>query len=228
MSSIYDILVEKMQKGGEISPFLFLASNLELLHSDIEISLKQICSTFLFDAQSIFFLRDSGESLKIETIKTFLRQAEVRPRFAFQIFVIEHISRMTSQSQNACLKFFEEPGEWNIVILSNPSESGILETILSRIQTITFGSQKTFEKNAFFFSLIESHIAKKSPELIQYFFSAKLEKQEYGDFLRTLLLYIIETGNYLDLIDELQEDITGVLKNNLQGRYIVDKYIIKI
>jgi len=34
------------------------------------------------------------------------------------------------------LKFFEEPDVTNIIFLTNTSESGILDTILSRVQTI--------------------------------------------------------------------------------------------
>jgi hypothetical protein len=34
------------------------------------------------------------------------------------------------------LKFFEEPDITNIIFLTNASESGILDTILSRVQII--------------------------------------------------------------------------------------------
>jgi DNA polymerase III delta prime subunit len=61
------------------------------------------------DTQSLFHLQDTGEALKIDEVKRFLSQGSVRPRFAFQVFFIENISRMTLQAQNACLKFFEEP-----------------------------------------------------------------------------------------------------------------------
>jgi DNA polymerase III delta prime subunit len=83
---------------------------------------------------------------------------------------------MTTQSQNACLKFFEEPGAGNIVILTNQNESGILETLLSRLQVIRENSFSLHKKNEFYLSMIESHIAKKNDELIIFFFSGKFEK----------------------------------------------------
>jgi DNA polymerase III delta prime subunit len=98
-----------LKKGGEISPFLLLSSNLEILHADIQAFILQLLSESHIDAQSLFHLQDLGEALKIAEVKTFLAQGNVKPRFAFQVFFIENISRMTLQAQNACLKFFEEP-----------------------------------------------------------------------------------------------------------------------
>lgn len=137
-------------------------------------------------------LLDTGETLKIEEVKQFMTQAQNKPRFAFQIFYIERFSRMTPQAQNACLKFLEEPGEGNIVILTNPSEAGILETILSRVQNYTFFSGEHTQTHQFFHDMIVSHTQKKSDELVRYFFSAKLEKQEYLAFLQTVLSYIMQ------------------------------------
>jgi hypothetical protein len=76
--------------------------------------------------------------------------------------------------------------------------------------------------------MIESHIAKKNDELIIFFFSGKFEKWEYIDFLKTLLIFAWNDVRFLYLCDAIHEDINGILKNNLQGRYIVDKYIMKL
>lgn len=230
MSYSHDILFQALYKTGEISPFLFLSENLELLHAELSTLLGEIIQEFSLDALSVFRILDNEESIKIEEIKLFLRSAEVRPRFAFQIFYIEHLSRMTVQAQNACLKFFEEPGKGNIVILTNPSEAGILETILSRVQKIQTLAPRDARSNPFFHSLLSSHREKKSDELLRYFFQAKLEKAEYVDFLQTLLITILESGTQKErgLLWDLEEDIQGILQNNLQGRYIVDKYILKL
>lgn len=218
-----------IHKKGESSPFLFLSQNLEILHSEIEWFIRELLLKNNIDMQSLFHLQDTGEALKIAEIKTFLAQWDIRPRFAFQVFFIENISRMTTQAQNACLKFFEEPGEWNIIFLTSQSESGILETILSRVQIQNLSqvspTRKT-EATGFYFSMIDSHVSKSSDELVRYFFSGKYEREEYVDFLKTLIAYIAQKWVYIHLLDELHEDIWGVLKNNLQGKYIVDKYIM--
>jgi hypothetical protein len=229
MSQNYFENVENiLKKRGEISPFLFLSQNLEILHADIRAFILQLLSENNIDTQSLFHLEDLGEALKIGEVKVFLAQWNVRPRFAFQVFFIENISRMTLQAQNACLKFFEEPGEWNIVFLSSSSESGVLETILSRVSLIQFSSRGKHEAigNSFYYSMIDSHVLKSSDELVRYFFSWKYERDEYVDFLTTIIYYIEKTGKFIHLLDELHEDIWWILKNNLQWRYIADKYIM--
>ena len=228
VNKVQDIFLEKLQAGGEISPFLFCDTHLELLHQQIHVTFESCKIQFWLDNQSIFSLWDTWETLKIEEVKQFLSQTQTRPRFAFQIFYIERFSRMTPQAQNACLKFLEEPGEGNIVILTNQTESWILETILSRVQKYTFFTTQATSIHQFFHEMIHSRIQKSSDELIRYFFSAKLEKQEYIDFLQSLLIYMIQKAEMLEWLDELQEDIQGVVQHNLQGRYVVDKWILRI
>jgi HEPN domain-containing protein len=142
--------------------------------------------------------------------------------------LIENISRMTTQAQNSCLKFFEEPWEGNIIILTNNSESWVLETILSRVQTISVSKSSHDWYSEFYYDMMYSYIEQQSDEIIRYMFSAKLEKTEYVEFLKALLEYISKNRTHIWLLDEIHEDINGILKNNLQGKYIVDKYIMKL
>ncbi len=135
---------------------------------------------------------------------------------------------MTTQAQNSCLKFFEEPWEWNIIILTNSSESGVLETILSRVQSISMQKTNTSQISEFYYDMIYSHAQQQSDELIRYMFSAKLEKQDYVSFLMSLIEYISKNSEFIWLLDEIHEDVNGILKNNLQGKYIADKYIMKL
>ena len=63
-----------IEKGGEISPFLFLSSHLELLHADIMHYIQDIFHQQSIDIQSLFHLSDTGENIKIEEIKKFIAQ----------------------------------------------------------------------------------------------------------------------------------------------------------
>ncbi len=227
-SKIFEHVEKAIIKKGEISPFLFISQNLEILNNEVESFAREMLVKNNIDVQSLFHLSDNWETLKIDELKKFISFWDVRPRFAFQIFLIENISRMSPQSQNACLKFFEEPGEGNIILLTNNSESGILETILSRVQILQSWISKplTGWEWGFYYSMIWSHIEGSSDELIRYFFSWKFEKSEYIDFLKALIWYIYEYKTHIHLLDELHDDINGILKNNLQGKYIVDKYIL--
>jgi len=225
-NDIFELVEESIKQGGEISPFLFLSHNLEILNANIAGYLLDCLKNHKIDDQSLFVLHSTWESLKIWEIKEFIAKSQVSPRFAFQIFLIEDISRMTLQAQNACLKFFEEPWEGNIVVLTSESTSWVLDTILSRLQVHTVDSQKSFKVNDFYYSMISSFCDRSSDELVRYMFSAKLEKAEYVEFLTALVQYLSKNRLHISLLDEIHEDVNGILKNNLQWRYVCDKYIL--
>jgi DNA polymerase III gamma/tau subunit len=71
--------------------------------------IEKLFARFEVDRHHIHILKDDGESLKIETIRKFIQQSNLKSSDLFQIFVIENISRLTLQSANASLKFLEEP-----------------------------------------------------------------------------------------------------------------------
>lgn len=54
-----------------------------------------------------------------------------------RVIVIEHAQAMTIQAQNALLKTIEEPPADTILLLTAPSELGILPTILSRVRKLS-------------------------------------------------------------------------------------------
>ncbi len=231
IDAVFQSLEQKLWQRGEIAPFLFLWNNLELLHHNLSTRFTKLLAEHWLDTQSLFLLPDTGETLKIETVKNFIASGNVRPRFGFQIFYIENVSRMTPQAQNACLKFFEEPGEGNIIILTNSGKWGILETILSRVQMFPiseFSHDASRSLLEFYRSMIEEYASGNSLGLIEYFFSQKYEKEEYMNFLRALVEYIATTGKYRDLLDWLEEDMQGIMKHNLSARYVVDSYIMAL
>jgi hypothetical protein len=65
---------------------------------------------------------------------------------------------MTRESANSCLKFFEEPGIGNLIFLTNKSESGILDTILSRVTPIILDSQNSLLEKTFYYDMIEKFL----------------------------------------------------------------------
>ena len=221
-------ITEIINKGEEISPFLFLGENTEMLEAQIFQLATSILDEYSVPHVNLLKLEDNWENIKIKDIKEFIKPWELGTPYKFQIFLIENVSRMTLQSFNSCLKFFEEPGLQNIIFLTNKSESGVLDTILSRVQTIHSWLHKTLVEDAFYFSLLNSYLNKKSPEIFSYFFRNKLEKQDYINFLKNMILYAKKHWVFLDLLEDLDEDINLVQGNNVNWKYIVDKYLLKI
>jgi len=76
--------------------------------------------------------------------------------------------------------------------------------------------------------LIKSYLKEESNELIAYFFKSKLEKQEYIDFLENLIIYSKNNLTFINYLEEINEDINSIKQNNLNAKYIVDKWILKI
>lgn len=219
---------ERIKKGEELSPFLFIGQNTEILNSKVEEIILELFSEFEIPKVNLIKLEDNWENIKIQEIKAFTKKWELGTPYKFQIFFIENVSRLTLQSANSCLKFFEEPWIQNIIFLTNSWENGILETILSRVQTVNLWLNKKVEQNTFYFNLLDNYLEKRNSEIFSYFFRNKLEKFEYIDFLKNLILYSKKNFVFLDLIEEIDEDINLVEKNNVNVKSVVDKYLLKI
>lgn len=220
----------KISKNQTISPTLFLSNNLEILNQNVEEISKELYSKFGIPNVELFILRDNWEKIKIWIIKEFFQKINIGTPYKFQIFIIENISRMTLQSANSCLKIFEEPWISNIIFMTNKSETWILDTILSRVQIekVRNGLKSFPTTNDFLINIIESYILYKKYDLVSYFFSSKLEKEEYISFLETLLNYWKNNLIFLDFLEELSSDIYSIGQNNVSAKYITDKYILKI
>ena len=225
-NSAKKFLIEKIDKGEEISPFLFLSRDILSANTYAQNLALEIAHQFEVDKNYIFILSGMQESIKIEAVREFLLKSQRKPSFAFQIFIIEKISELTLQSANSLLKFLEEPWQWNIVFLTNQSEGGVLETILSRVIPVPVWEQSTAVFDSEIYAMIQDYFENKNPKLVSYFFSLEITKDVAKSFLLTIITYIKKTGNAHSVLKEIDEDILWLEKNNLLPKYIVDKYIL--
>jgi len=229
MNNIKTKILEKVNLEQEISPFLFMWENLELLNQKIENLAQEILEELDIPKINIFKLEDNSEIIKVKDIKEFLQITDSKTPYRLQIILIENFSRANLQSQNSCLKKLEEPGIKNLYFLTNKSESWILETILSRVQTKKINLNISENKNNFFYELIENSLKEKNPKnLISYFFKNKLEKQDYISFLETLIKYSKENFIFIDYLDEIFDDLHMIKTNNLLAKITTDKWILRI
>jgi len=221
-------ILNQIKKGESLSPFLFTWQNTELLNLKVEKIIFELFEFFDVPKLNLIKLEDNWENIKISEIKEFIKKGDLWTPYKFQIFFIENVSRLTLQSANSCLKFFEEPWIQNIIFMTNSWENWILETILSRVQVINMWMIKTIDKNDFFFNLLDNYFSKRDSEIFSYFFRNKLEKEELLDFLKNLILYAKKNFVFLDLIEEIDEDINLIIKNNVNAKGIVDKYLMRL
>lgn len=225
---IYDDILKQINKGEKKSPFLFLGKNTELLNSDVRNLWLELLKEFDIPKNYMYIFEDDWKIIKVKDIKEFVDFSNSTPPYKFQIFLIENVSRFNIHAWNSMLKFFEEPDVTNVIFLTNASESGILDTILSRVQTINLWWKEIIKKDNFIYNMIEKYIWDKNPEIISYYFRNKLEKQDYISFLENLIIYSKENLVLINNLNEIDEDINAIKQNNVNAKYIVDKWLLRI
>lgn len=228
INSVINNVVDKVNKKEEIAPFLFLWSPISDLNLKIQDLSKNLSEILDINKNFIFTFKETEWKIKVKDIKEFLEKTFVTPSFWSQIFIIENISKMTEESANSCLKIFEEPWIWNTLFLTSESESNILDTILSRCTIVNTNQQEKFEKNEFYYNMIDDYVRGINFLFASYIFKEKLEKEDYINILKNLILYNKDNLIFLDMIWEINSDITWIQKNNILPKYIVDKYLLKI
>ncbi len=228
-NSIVKNILKNIKLEQQISPFLFVWENLELVNSKASSYAIEILKILGIPNNYLFKLEDNASVVKLEDIKLFLNKSNSKPGYTVQIFIIENFSRVTTWASNSCLKIFEEPWIHNLFFLTNKSESWIIDTILSRARTINLNFKSVNTNNEFYQNLIkECFQNNNSKNLISYFFKNKLEKQEYISFLDNLIAYIKQNLVFINFLDEILEDKLMIESNNVIARNIVDKWITKI
>lgn len=229
ISLIFDRISQKIQWGETIQPILFLSENKEILSFQIHAFIDALLLKYDIDKNALFVLSDTQESLKIQEMRTFISHSYIKSHHLFQVFFIEQVSRMTLESFNSSLKFFEEPWVGNIIFLTNTSESWILDTILSRVQTIYLHSQLWERISEQYYLYIDDYLQKKNVQLLHYFFTEKnLTKQDYILFFETFLYYIKKNQEYYFLLSEIQNALHLIHKNNVLPKNEFDRLLLKI
>lgn len=227
-NKISEQIIQQINKWEWILPCLFLGNNSEILYSEVMQIAQSIVNQKNIPSSYIYSLKDNREKIKIWEVKWFLEKIYSKPWYEFQIFIFENISRLTIQSANSCLKFFEEPGKHNIIFLTNESESWLLDTILSRVQTIQMWWIKHEKENIFFQSLIKEIHEKNPEQSLNYFFNLKWEKEEYINFLENIIIYAKNNYVFIDTLSEIESDIQWIKQNNVNAKYIIDKYLLTL
>lgn len=220
------IIKNKIIKKEEIPPFLFVWDDLVRLDYEIRNITKELFEEFKIDKNNLWVIEDNWESIKIEEARILQDRSFKKANFIFQIFHIKNISRFTPQAANSLLKFFEEPWFGNIIFLTNTSESNVLETILSRVHTVNVFSNVIFEKNNIYRNMIDDYINNNKIDILSYLMNEKLEKKDYILFLKNIIFYIKEKSIYVDLLDEIEDSINKIEKNNVLAKYQLDKILL--
>ncbi|MCP4481497.1 MAG: hypothetical protein GY817_01535 [bacterium] len=78
-------------------------------------------------------------NISIDLIRDIQRSLQFTNTEAkYRVFIIEDAERMTKEANNCFLKTLEEPPAFTVIILLTSSFTGLLKTIISRCQVVTF------------------------------------------------------------------------------------------
>ena len=85
---------------------------------------------------------DDSTMIKVDAIRALKAKALLFPNEAKKsVFIIRQANLMNPQAQNALLKIFEEPAAHLCFILTCPSKSAFLDTIISRATIYSLGEE---------------------------------------------------------------------------------------
>lgn len=80
----------------------------------------------------------TAASFKVDTVREIRQTASILPNEAERkVFILENTQTMAAGAQNALLKILEEPPYYVNFILTCPTQSAMLDTILSRVTVYT-------------------------------------------------------------------------------------------
>lgn len=95
-----------------------------------------------YDDPDVLYI-DSEQKMGIEQSRNIKDFFQMRPfRAKGKAVVVEDISGITPEAQNALLKLLEEPPESAIILLGTPVTHHLLPTVLSRVQIVNASSTR--------------------------------------------------------------------------------------
>ena len=83
-------------------------------------------------------------------------------------------------------------------------------------------------QNPYFQSLIKEISEWNNTQALNYFYKAKIEKEEYIDFLKNIIYFAKINFIFIEKLSEIESDIQAISQNNVNAKYIIDKYLLTL
>lgn len=140
-------LFEGRKGTKKLATALFLAKALLCLNREGINPCQQCSNCKRVDSHNhpdLYHIQPDGLSIKKEQIQLLQSEfSKTAVESDKKIYIIEHADKMTTNAANSLLKFLEEPVSETYAILLTENSNRILNTILSRCQTVSFRSIPT-------------------------------------------------------------------------------------
>lgn len=187
------------EKGtGKKEMALFLAKSL-FCHNVVDINPCQTCSNCKrIDSGNhpdVHVIEPDGLSIKKQQIQHLQEEfSKTGVESKQKYYIINQADKMTPNASNSLLKFLEEPNQQTTAILLTEQVNQMLDTILSRCQTLSF---KTMPKQILVSQLIEEGISPSTANVVVQLTNSKeeallLAKDDWFAEARKVVLQLCE------------------------------------
>lgn len=165
---------------------------------------------------------ETGSKLGIAEARKIKAHFSLKPySLKGRVVIIEDISVMTIEAQNALLKTLEEPPEEAILILGTPSEANLLPTILSRLSI--YHTPRVIQLHT-----VDSNIEKLINSSIEDRFEYIEKLKDKKEFLVTLVSYFHQNlPENVEFVKELLQAEQWA-KQNVNLRGILEYLMLKM
>lgn len=153
-----------------------------------------------------------GALIKVDYIRDIKEKAKVYPNDGDKsVYIICDAHNMNPQAQNALLKIFEEPAKHIAFILTCPSKSSLLDTIISRATSYTMG-ETTDEQS--------DEESEKSKELARDLLMCLIKGNEL-EFIRKTAVFQKDKSLFISVLKDMQPLLRDALVLSSGGRVLI-------
>lgn len=167
-----------------------------------------------FNHPDLHIIRKPSDStaIKVDAVRDIRAKALLLPNEGNKsVFIIAEAQLMNPSAQNALLKIFEEPQSHVLFILTCPSKSSLLDTVISRATAYSLGEE---------FSKDESEKALKAKEKADELLSCFIKENELS-FIRKTAEFHKDKQFFLETLRQLSPIVRDcVVYQNGSGDFI--------
>lgn len=139
---INEILKRQIESGNIFHSYIF-EGNLEETENQWKYFAKKLLDTDIDIENLVEIIEPENNNIKINQIREFNKYIYEKPsNFKYRIFIIKNAHFMRIESQNALLKTLEDMPSYAILIMTTDNKFKLLDTIISRSQSINLKSDK--------------------------------------------------------------------------------------
>lgn len=153
-----------------------------------------------------------GAMIKVDDIRDIKEKAKVYPNDGDKsVYIICDAQNMNPQAQNALLKIFEEPAKHVAFILTCPSKSSLLDTIISRATSYSMGETVTEASD---------EESEKSKELACSLLTCLIRGNEL-EFLRKTAVFQKDKPLFISVLKDMEPLLRDALVLSSGGRVLI-------